>query len=136
MRGAPIGSLTPLQSLGRAIEAAADKKANDIVVIDVGPFLAITDHFLICSAPSERQVKTIAEEIEKQLREAGTKSTRNEGTADGGWVLNDYGDFIVHVFTDEMRKYYDLERLWKDAERPQIPELEAVRAAVGEATTG
>jgi len=124
--------LTPLESLGRAVEAAADKKANDIVVIDVGPFLSITDHFLICSAQSERQVRTIVEEIEKALREeAGRKPSRTEGSLDGGWLLADYGDFVVHVFTDEMRTFYDLERLWKDAPRPDLPELTAAREALG-----
>jgi ribosome-associated protein len=110
--------------------AAADKKATDIVVIDVGPYLAIIDHFLVCSAPSERQVKTIAEEIERKLQEAGVRTNRTEGTADGGWILLDYGDFVVHVFTNEMRDYYDLERLWKDAPRPELPELVEVRQAL------
>lgn len=115
--------------VGRAVRAAADKKAKDIVVIDVGPFLQIIDQFLICSAPSERQVKTIAEEVEKQLTAEKRKPIRQEGTAEGGWILIDYGDFLVHVFTDEMRGYYDLERLWKDAARPELPELVEAREA-------
>ena len=90
------------------------------MVLDVGPTLAICDYFLICSGGSDRQVKTIAEEVEKQVAAAGEKPLRAEGTPDGGWVLIDYGAVVVHVFTAEMRSYYDLERLWKDAERPDI----------------
>jgi len=115
--------VTPLDAIGRAISAAADKKARALVVLEVGPVLGITDHFLICSGGSERQMKTIAEEIEGKLRDDGLRPLRSEGGAEGGWILIDYGDFIVHVFSDEMREYYDLERLWKDAPRPELPEL-------------
>ena len=106
-----------MQWIGRAVLAAADKKATKIVVLDVGPFLAITDYFMICSAQSDRQVKTIAEEVERKLKEEGRSPIRTEGSAETGWILVDYGDFVVHVFTDEARAYYDLERLWKDADR-------------------
>lgn len=123
--------MTPLEWVGRAILAAADKKAKDVVVIDVGPILAITDHFLICSAGSDRQVKTIADEVERKLREEGRKPLRTEGSPDTGWMLLDFGDFVVHVFSDEARSYYDLERLWKDAERPELPELAEARQALG-----
>ena len=123
--------MTPVDALGRAVAAAADKKARNLVVLEVGPLLGITDHFLICSAPSERQVKTIAEEVENKLREDGLRPLRSEGGAEGGWILIDYGDFIVHVFSDEMREYYDLERLWKDAPRPDIPALAEAREALG-----
>jgi ribosome-associated protein len=133
--------LTPLEWVGRAVRAASEKKAKDIAVVDVGEFLAITDHFLICSAPSERQVKTICDEIERVLaggagessasRSEKRKPIRREGSPEGGWVLLDYGDFVVHVFSDEMRTYYDLERLWKDAPRPELPELVEAREAAG-----
>jgi ribosome-associated protein len=126
-----VASLTPLEWIGRAVRAAADKKAKDIAVIDVGAFLAITDHFLICSAPSDRQVRTIAEEIERVLTIEKRKPIRREGSPEGGWILLDYGDFVVHVFSDEMRAYYDLERLWKDAPRPELPELVEAREALG-----
>jgi ribosome-associated protein len=95
----------------------------------VGPFLAIIDYFLLASGGSDRQVKTIAEEVEAKLKAQGSKPIRMEGSADGGWIVMDYGDFVVHVFSDAMREYYDLERLWKDAERPDIPELEEAREA-------
>jgi len=101
------------------------------VVIDVGPILAITDHFVICSGGSDRQVKTIADEVERKLREEKRKPLRTEGSPDTGWMLLDYGDFVVHVFSDEARSYYDLERLWKDAPRPDLPELAEAREALG-----
>ena len=130
-------TLTPLEWIGRAVRAASEKKAKNITVVDVGQFLAITDHFLICSAPSERQVKTIAEEIERVLAGSGDtrepekrKPIRREGSPEGGWILLDYGDFVVHIFSDEMRGYYDLERLWKDAPRPDLPELIEAREAL------
>ena len=124
-------ALTPLEWIGRAIRAASDKKARDIAVVDVGQFLSITDHFLICSAPSERQVRTISDEIEQVLSKEKRKPIRREGSPEGGWILLDYGDFVVHVFSDEMRTYYDLERLWKDAPRPELPELVEARDAAG-----
>lgn len=127
----PIATLTPLGWIGRAVRAASDKKAKDITVIDVGSFLAITDHFLICSGGSDRQVRTITEEIERLLAEEKRKPIRREGSPEGGWMLLDYGDFVVHVFTDEMRGFYDLERLWKDAPRPDLPELAEAREAAG-----
>lgn len=94
------------------------------MVLEVGPFLAITDYFLLASGGSDRQVRTIAEEVEAKLAAEKRKPIRREGSADGGWIVLDYGDFVVHIFSDAMREYYDLERLWKDAKRPHVPELE------------
>jgi ribosome-associated protein len=125
-----IGFVTPLDAIGCAVRAAADKKAHNLVVLDVGPVLGITDHFLICSGQTERQVKTIADEIEAQLKNEELRPLRSEGGSEGGWILIDYGDFIVHVFSDEMREYYDLERLWKDVPRPSLPELDEAREAL------
>ena len=76
-------------------------------------------------------MKTIAEEIERVLTIEKRKPIRREGMPEGGWILLDYGDFVVHVFSDEMRGYYDLERLWKDAPRPELPELTEAREAAG-----
>jgi ribosome-associated protein len=99
-----------------AARAADDKKATSTVVLEVGPILAITDAFVITSGNNVRLVRTIAEEIEKQVKEGGGPSPlRVEGLDDARWVLLDYGDFVVHVFLDEVRDYYDLERLWSDA---------------------
>lgn len=103
----------------RAARAADDKLATDTVVIDVGEVLAITDHFVITTGANPRQVRAIVEEIEKQLKEAGGPSPRRiEGLDDLEWVLMDFGDFVVHVFSAEARTYYSLERLWGD--RPRV----------------
>lgn len=116
-----------LEHVGLAVRAAADKKAVDVTVLDVGDLLAITDYFLICSGGSDRQVRTIADEIELTLKQAGVRPIRVEGTPVAGWVLIDFGTFVAHVFTSEARTYYDLERLWKDAPRPELPELAEAR---------
>ncbi|HEY2427930.1 MAG TPA: ribosome silencing factor [Acidimicrobiales bacterium] len=101
-----------------AAQTAASKKADDTVILDVGSILAITDSFVITSAPNDRLVRAIAEEIEKRLKEAGGPSPlRVEGLREAEWVLMDYGDFVVHVFLEETRRFYDLERLWSDAPR-------------------
>lgn len=105
-----------------AARAAADKLASDIVAIDVSERLVITDVFLIASAPNERQVQAIVDEIEEKLRQAGVKPVRREGERDGRWVLLDYVDLVVHVQHSEERTYYALERLWKDC--PMLPLLE------------
>jgi ribosome-associated protein len=111
-----------------AARAASSKKAIDPVVLAVGDVLAITDHFVIASGSNPRQVRTIAEEIERQIVEAdGPKPLRTEGLDDLRWVLLDYGDFVVHVFLDDVRHYYELERLWADV--PRVPwEVEVGRA--------
>lgn len=86
------------------------------MILDVSKQLVITDHFLICSGNTDRQVKTIADEVNKVLSaERGVKPFRREGEREGRWVLLDYVDFVVHVFHKEDREYYDLERLWSDA---------------------
>ena len=101
-----------------AAQAAASKKALDPVVLAVGDVLAITDSFVIVSATNTRLVRTIAEEIEQQVRDAGGPSPlRVEGLDDLHWVLVDYGEFVVHVFLQETREYYELERLWSDVPR-------------------
>ena len=101
-----------------AAEAASSKKAERVVLLDVSHQLVITDLFLICTGNSDRQVRTIAEEIERRLNEGfRVKPFRREGEREGRWVLLDYVDFVVHVFQPEERDYYDLERLWSDADR-------------------
>ena len=99
-----------------AARAADDKQGADIVVLEVGPVLAITDAFVITSGSNPRQVRTIAEEVEVQVKRAGGPAPlRIEGLDDQRWVLLDYGDFVVHVFLQEVREFYELERLWGDA---------------------
>ena len=100
-----------------AARAAAAKQAEHITILDVHGLIVITDYFVICSGGTERQVRTIVEEIEKALRDLGRKPVRREGESERRWVLLDYVDLVVHVFTEEEREYYDLERLWGDAPR-------------------
>ena len=101
-----------------AARAADDKKAEDVVVLDVGETLSITDAFLIASAGNTRLVATIAESIEAAVKAAGGPGPiATEGLEEANWVLLDFGGFVVHVFLDETRRYYDLERLWADAPR-------------------
>src|SRR5438270_5425145 len=111
-----------------AARAASAKKAENTVILDVGGVLAITDAFVITNGNNRRQVLTIAEEVEAQVKAVGGPSPiRVEGLTDAQWVLLDYGDFVVHVFLDEVRRYYDLERLWADA--PAVEWDEGVPAA-------
>ena len=99
-----------------AAEAAADKKANEVLVLDVGDILGITEAFVVASASNSRQVKAIVDEVEEQVRVLhGSTPLSVEGLDDAGWVLMDYGDFVVHVFLDDTREFYALERLWSDA---------------------
>ena len=98
-----------------AARAAAEKQGERIVVLDVRELIVITDYFVIASASSERQARTITEEVERSLRGLGVKPLRREGESEGIWILLDYVDVVVHVFRDEERDFYDLERLWRDA---------------------
>jgi ribosome-associated protein len=99
-----------------AVGAALDKKAFDLDVLSVADLTSIADYFILCSAGSERQAASIADSIQEKLREERrVKPLLVEGTTPGRWVLLDYGDFIVHIFTEETRRYYGLERLWGDA---------------------
>jgi len=101
--------------LARAVAAAAeDKLASKIVAIDVSEQLALTDIFVLASAPNDRQVSAIVDGVEDKLRELGVKPIRREGERDGRWVLIDFSDIVVHVQHEEERAYYQLERLWKD----------------------
>lgn len=100
-----------------AANAAADKKAHDIIVLDVSDQLIITDCFVIASANNERQVNAIVDGVEEKMREAGVKPVRREGTREGRWVLLDFVDVVVHVQHSEERTFYALERLWKDCPR-------------------
>jgi len=104
-----------------AAQAAADKKAQDIAIIDVGDRLAITDAFVLASAPNERQVMAIVDAVEERLLELPDKAkpVRREGERGGRWVLLDYVDIVVHVQHTEEREHYSLDRLWKDC--PVIP---------------
>ena len=106
--------LTPEQLAVEAARAADDKKALDIRIMDMRESLGITDYFVVCSGKTERQVRRIQDSIEKMLRERGSKPVRREGERFARWILLDYLDFVVHIFREEERSYYDLEHLWKD----------------------
>ena len=98
-----------------AVAAMLDKKALDLKVLYLGAISDFTDYFVIASGSSERQVQAIADGVEERLRETGLRPLSSEGQSRGQWVLLDYGAFLVHVFTEERRAFYGLERLWSDA---------------------
>ncbi len=104
-----------------AARAAAEKKATDIVALDVAKLLVVTDYFIICTGNTDRQVRTIAEEVEITLKRAGFPAIGVEGEAEGKWVLIDFADVVVHVFQPEERDFYRLEKLWSDAPRLELP---------------
>jgi ribosome-associated protein len=104
----------------KAVRAALDKKASDVVVLDLRNTPAFTDFFILCSGHSTRQVKAIADAVEETLRAGKVRPAHVEGYERGEWVLMDYFTFIVHVFTPQTRDFYSLERLWGDAERLEI----------------
>ncbi len=113
-----------LSGLGRelriAVEASQEKKAQDLVVLDLRGLASFTDFFLLCTGTSNRQLKAIADAIEEKLGRIRVKPDHIEGYPSGEWILMDYVDFIVHVFTPKTRSHYDLERLWGDATRLAI----------------
>ena len=111
-----------LELVRTAAQAASDKLAENIVAFDVSEQLVITDAFLLCSAPNDRQVTAVVDEIELKLRESGEKPIRREGERDGRWVLIDYGDVVVHVQHEEERQFYALERLWRDCPTIALPD--------------
>lgn len=108
-----------------AARAADEKLATDVVVLDVSDQLVITDCFVIASAPNERQVNAIVDNVEEKLRLAGHKPVRREGTREGRWVLLDYVDVVVHIQHSDERNFYALERLWKDCPQVEVPGLGA-----------
>ena len=100
-----------------AADAADDKKATDVVVLEVADILAVVDLFLLASTGSDRQLKAVVEAIEERLHQRGRDVLRREGVASAGWVLLDFGDLVCHVFSGEQREFYALERLWSDVPR-------------------
>ncbi|MHB8342286.1 MAG: ribosome silencing factor [Mycobacteriales bacterium] len=119
-------SLRAVELATAAALAAADKLATDVLVLDVSEQLVITDCFVLASAPSERQVRAVVDEVELQLRLLGARPARREGLGDDRWVLLDFVDIVVHVQHEEERIFYALERLWKDC--PVVP-VEGVSSA-------
>jgi ribosome-associated protein len=109
----------------RAITAAQDRKAVDVVVLDLRPAHGFTDYFLICSGANPRQIKAIADAVQEAQAARGLKPAHVEGYDRAGWILLDYFDFIVHIFSPDARAFYALERLWGNAKRFEIAEPEA-----------
>lgn len=107
-----------------AAQAAADKKAIDVVLLDVSEQLVITDCFVIASAPNERQVEAIVDSVEEKMRAEGSKPVRREGAREGRWVLLDFIDVVVHVQHADERSFYGLERLWKDCPRIEFADAD------------
>ena len=104
-----------------ALRAAAEKKALDLVVLDLRPVASFTDFFVITSGTNRRQVQAISDGVVEQLKKNGTRPARVEGYQTAEWILVDYGDFILHVFDEKARRFYDLERLWREAARVDVP---------------
>ncbi len=111
----PTPALDTRGAVREAVAAALDTKAEDVRVLHLAPVTDFVDWFVVASGVNDRQVHAIADRIEERLRENGVRPLHVEGEAGAQWVLLDYGDFLVHVFLDERRKYYALERLWRDA---------------------
>lgn len=108
-------SLEGIELARKAVEAASDKQANNIVLLDLRELCSFTDYFVICAGESARQIRSISDEIEKTLKKEGTIPHHHEGATDSGWLLLDYGDVIVHVFGATERDYYKLDELWQEA---------------------
>ncbi|HET6975368.1 MAG TPA: ribosome silencing factor [Pyrinomonadaceae bacterium] len=104
-----------------ALHAASEKKAIDPVLLDLREIASFTDYFLIVSGANERQVQAIADEVYENLKKSGHAAARMEGYKTAEWILLDYGDFVVHVFEQKARSFYDLERLWRESKRVELP---------------
>ena len=115
--------------VGKAVRAALDKKAANVVVLDLRKTPAFTDFFVLCSGQNPRQVRAIADAVEEAMRSAKIKPAHVEGYDRAEWILMDYFSFIVHVFVPQTREFYSLERLWGDAKRIEIDEGSAARSA-------
>jgi len=131
-RTQPLLTTAASEAATRALVAAAAgsaKSGHDVVVLDVGPIISIIECFVLASATNTRQVRTIVDEIEQALREHDdSRPISIEGRDDASWVLLDYGDIVVHVFLEETRAFYDLDRLWADAPRIPFEEPQIVAA--------
>ena len=114
------------QQVSAAIQACLEKKAEELSILEMDKGSgAFTDYFVLCNGTNPRQVQAIADEVELRLKRAGLRPTHVEGYSQAEWVLIDYVDFVVHVFSEKARKFYDLERLWKSARRLEPADLKA-----------
>ena len=115
--------LSPLEIATIAAKALDDKKAKDVKVLKTAEQTVLADYFVICNGTSSTHIKALVDEVDRRVSEAGETLIRREGLRSDIWVLMDFGCVIVHVFTDEARKFYDLERLWSDAEEIPLSSL-------------
>lgn len=114
------------RQVAEAINACQEKKAEEVTVLEMEKGSgAFTDYFVVCSGTNPRQIQAISDEVEERLEKTGLRPTHIEGYNQAEWVLLDYVDFVVHVFSEKARRYYDLERLWKSAQRKEPGELAA-----------
>jgi len=107
--------LEPSQLAKAAVDVASDKKASDVILLDIRNVSIIADYFVICSGRNTRQIQAIADAIDEELSKQGANVLHREGSAETGWLLLDFGDVIVHIFGQKEREYYRLERLWSEA---------------------
>jgi ribosome-associated protein len=120
------GNVTPTDlsdfddRIRRTLLAAWEKKALDLTVLDLREIASFTDFFVIATGTNKRQVQAISDEVVEQLKRSGTRAARVEGYQTAEWILVDYGDFVVHVFDDKARRFYDLERLWRESKRVDV----------------
>lgn len=114
--------LEAIEAARKAVEAASDRQATDVVLLDLRSLAAFTDFFVICSADSSRQISAIVRAVGDALEPAGVKLNHKEGADDSGWVLMDFGDLIIHVFSPDQREHYDLESAWGKA--PQLVRIQ------------
>src|SRR6516162_9074256 len=118
------------KQVAAAIQACLDKKAEELSILEMEKGSgAFTDYFVLCNGTNPRQVQAIADEVELRLKKAGLRATHIEGYNQAEWVLIDYVDFVVHIFSEKARKFYDLERLWKSAKRLEPSDLKAAPKA-------
>ena len=130
VRAASLGARSEVSSadlssfderIRRALNAALEKKALDLTVLDLREIASFTDYFIIASGANERQVQAISDEVVDTLKKSGNPVIRVEGYKTAEWILLDYGDFVMHIFGDKARKFYDLERLWRESKRVLLP---------------
>lgn len=119
--------MMPAPELDIYVQAVLERKAEDILVLNMRKLTSVADAFLICSGRSNRQVTAIADSVQRRLKKQGIKPLSVEGKTDGHWVLMDYGHVIIHIFYETDREFYDLEGLWRDAERVMTPSMETKR---------
>jgi ribosome-associated protein len=112
-----VATITPRQLALLAAEVCEEKKAKDILVLDVRKITSISDYFIVCSTSNERQARAIAEDLRMRLKDLGKREMGVEGLEDARWVLQDFGDIVLHIFHESQREFYDIEGLWADAKQ-------------------